>query len=160
MKKKIVLISAALVVFASVEAFSFGIGLRGNFGYGFGGGGSLLFSPNDKLHIGASYYMGEDLHSVGLTADYWLFEKDLRSVGKGSLNFYLGFGLYSWISFPKDEDTEGGLGIRVPIGLDLNFDPLDFFVEMAPQLGLSLLPSPSLGGSWFNAAIGFRFWIN
>jgi hypothetical protein len=160
MKKKIVLITTALFVFASVEAFSFGIGIRGNFGYNFGGGASLLFSPNDKVHLGASYYMGEYLQRLGLTVDYWLLEKSLRSVGSGSLDFYVGFGLYGLVGFHNYDDIEGYIGIRVPIGLDLNFDLLDFFVEMAPQIGADLLPSPSLGGTWFNAAIGFRFWIN
>jgi hypothetical protein len=158
MKKKIVFAAAALLALASVEAFSFGIGIRGNYGDGYGAGGSLMFSPNKLLHFGASYYIGNNLH-LGLTGDYWFFEKDLTSVGSGSLDFYLGAGLYGWMILSEDPDA--GLGIRIPIGLDLNpVDWFDLFIEMAPQVGIKLIPEPGLGASWFNAAIGFRVWID
>ncbi|MDR0409277.1 MAG: hypothetical protein LBH18_02635 [Spirochaetaceae bacterium] len=155
MKKKIALLASALFVFASVEAFSFGIGLRGNFGYGYGG--SLLFSPNKTLHFGLSYYLGNELH-LGLTADKWFVEKELTSVGSGSLDFYVGIGLYGWLVLAKDPWM--GLGLRVPIGLDLSIDWFELFLEAAPQIGFSLLPSVGLGGDWFNAALGFRVWID
>ncbi|MDR1363652.1 MAG: hypothetical protein LBJ35_06345 [Spirochaetaceae bacterium] len=155
MKKKIALIAAALFVFASVEAFSFGIGVRGNYGYGYGGGASLLLSPNPDVHFGLNWYIGKELH-LGLTGDYW-FKSDLTSVGSGSLDFYVGAGLYGWMILSDDPNI--GIGLRLPIGLDLNFDICDVFLEMAPQLGIGLLPSLWIGGDWFNAAIGFRFWV-
>ncbi|MDR3355591.1 MAG: hypothetical protein LBO04_00175 [Spirochaetaceae bacterium] len=158
MKKKIMLIAGSLFVFASVEAFSFGIGLRGNFGWGIYGGG-LLFSTNERTHFGANYYVGEDSFHLGVTGDFWLLQVPLTSVGSGELDFYAGPGLYVQIDKPKDDDFDFGLGLRIPVGLDLGFDIFDVFLEFAPQIGVSFLPSPGLSGNWFSAAIGFRFWI-
>jgi hypothetical protein len=159
MKKKIILIAAALFVFASVEAFSFGIGLRGNFGWGNIYGGGILFSPNDKTHFGVNYYLGKDSFHLGVTGDFWLLEVPLTSVGSGELDFYVGPGFYVQIDVPKDNDPDFGIGLRIPVGVDLAFDIFDLFLEFAPQIGVSLLPSPDLYGNWFNAAIGFRFWL-
>jgi hypothetical protein len=158
-KKKIAVIAVALFVFASVEVFSFGIGLRGNFGYGGIGGGAILFSPNPKTHFGVSYYIGKNISHIGFTSDVWLFDIALTSVGKnGSLNLYAGPGLFVQMSL-YDEDIDLDLGLRVPIGLDLDFKVFDLFLEFAPQVGVSFLPSPTFGGNWFSAAIGFRFWL-
>jgi hypothetical protein len=159
MKKKILLITAALFVFASVEAFSFGIGLRGNLGLGNIYGGGVLFSPNDKTHFGLNYYFGNDIFHIGLTGDYWLLEVPLTKVGSGELDFYVGPGLYTNITVPKGEDPDFAIGLRIPVGLDLGFDIFDLFLEFAPQIGVSFLPEPGLYGNWFNAAIGFRFWL-
>jgi hypothetical protein len=158
MKKKIAVIVAALFVFASVEAFSFGIGLRGGYGWGGFGGGGLLFSPNSDLHFGLNYYFGSGVN-LGLTGDYWFFDKELTDIGRGSLDFYVGAGLFA--NLAAYEDAFGlGAGIRIPIGLDLDFEVIDVFLEFTPQLGLSLLPGIGLYGSWFGGAIGARFWID
>ncbi|MDR2658829.1 MAG: hypothetical protein LBC27_02405 [Spirochaetaceae bacterium] len=153
MKKKILVIAAALFVFASVEAFSFGLGVRGNWGYDGIGGGSLLFSPNRDFHFGLSYYIGDVLH-LGLTADWWFYEWELA----GPLSLYIGAGLYGWVWLGDDVNT--GLGVRVPVGLDLNpTDWLEIFLEIAPQIGVGLLPSVGISGNWISASIGIRFWI-
>jgi hypothetical protein len=159
MKKKIAVIAAALFVFASVEAFSFGLGLRGNFGWGDIYGGGILFSPNSQAHFGGNYYAGENRFSLGLTADYWLIDTPLTSVGSGSLNFYAGPGAYFRIAIVKEGDGDVGLGLRVPVGLDLDFGIVDIFLEFAPQIGVGFLPTIGLHGDWFNAAIGIRVWI-
>jgi hypothetical protein len=159
MKKKIVLIAAALFIFASVEAFSFGIGLRGNIGWDSIYGGGLLFSPDDKKHFGLNYYMGEDSFHLGVTGDLWLLNQTLTNVGSGELNFYAGPGIYAQLGMPKDGKPGFGIGLRVPVGVDLDFDIFDVFLEIAPQIGLSFLPNLGLYGNWFNAAIGFRFWL-
>lgn len=159
MKKKIALIAAALFVFASVEAFSFGIGLRGNYGWN-GPGFGLLLSPNEKTHFGVNYYIGEEYFYLGVTADVWLLELPITPVGRsGELDFYVGPGLYVQIGVPKDGDPDFGIGLRIPVGLDLSFDIFDLFLEFAPQVGVSFIPSPGLYGNWFNAAIGARFWL-
>jgi hypothetical protein len=159
MKKKIVLVAAAMFVFASAEAFSFGIGLRGNLGWGNIFGGGLLFSPNDRTHFGGNYYIGEDYFYLGLTGDFWLLELPLANVGRGELDFYVGPGLYVQIGVPEDDDPDFALGLRIPVGLDLSFNVFDAFLEIAPQVGVSFIPNPGLYGNWFNAAIGFRFWL-
>ncbi|MDR2796188.1 MAG: hypothetical protein LBB47_05705, partial [Spirochaetaceae bacterium] len=83
----------------------------------------------------------------------------LTNVGNGELNFYVGPGLYAQIGVPKDGDFDFGIGLRVPVGVDLRFDIFDVFLEFAPQVGVSFLPSIGLYGNWFNVAIGFRFWL-
>jgi hypothetical protein len=160
MKKKIAVIGTALFVFASVEAFSFGVGLRGNFGYGNIGGGAILFSPNSTTHFGVSYYVGDNVFYIGGTGDIWLFEKALANLGRnGTLDFYAGPGIFVQMSRSDDNDFGFGLGLRIPAGLDLNFRVFDLFLEFAPQIGVSFMPSPDLYGRWFDAAIGFRFWL-
>ena len=159
MKKKIVLIATVLFVFASVEAFSFGIGLRGNIGWGNIYGGGLLFSPNERTHFGVNYYAGNEAFHLGITGDIWLLELPITPVGSGELDFYVGPGLYVQLGVPKDGDPDFGIGLRIPVGVDLSFDIFDVFLELAPQVGLGFLPSPGLYGNWFNAAIGARFWL-
>jgi hypothetical protein len=159
MKKKIAVIAAALFVFASIEAFSFGIGVRGGGGWGGFGGGGLLFSPNPSLHFGANYYFGSGGFSIGATGDYWLIDKELINVGSGTLDFYAGPGLFAWLGF-YDDDFDASFGVRIPIGLDLDFEVVDIFIEVVPQLGLSLLPSIGLYGNWLGGAIGIRVWID
>jgi hypothetical protein len=160
MKKKIAIIAAALFVFGSAEAFSFGIGLRGNFGWGNIFGGGILFSAKDDTHFGVNYYAGDGGFYMSVTGDYWIFDKQLTRVGnKGSLNFYVGPGFYIQLDFPKDNGFDFGLGLRIPVGLDLDFNLFDVFVEFAPQVGISFLPTVGLNGNWFNAAIGARVWL-
>jgi hypothetical protein len=164
MKKKIAVIGAAMFVFASAEAFSFGIGLRGNAGWGSIFGGGILLSTNDTLHFGVNYYAGNDSFYLGFTADYWLIDVPLTRIGnKGSLDLYIGPGLYVQLAVPKDKDNDDdfdfGLGLRIPVGLDLDFEIFDLFLEFVPQVGVSFVPTVGLNGNWFNAAIGFRIWL-
>jgi hypothetical protein len=161
MKKKIVLLGSVLFLLAAVQGFSLGIGIRASRGYDWGGGILISTGPgsDDKaMHFGVNYNFGEDAFYLGVTGDYLLLDKPITPVGSGSLDWYLGAGLFIWI---HDNDDFGfGGGLRVPIGLDLNFGRIDIFLEVAPQIGLSLLPSVSFGGSdWVNGAIGFRFWF-
>jgi hypothetical protein len=158
LKKKIAAIAAALFVFASIEAFSFGLGLRAGYGWGGFGGGGLLFSPNSQLHFGGNYYIGSGGFYLGVTGDYWVIDKELTSIGRGTLDFYAGAGLFADIGI--FDDPKLGAGIRIPIGLDFDFDVVDIFIEVAPQLGLSFLPGIGLWGSWLGGAIGARFWID
>ncbi|GMO21537.1 MAG: hypothetical protein Ta2B_00340 [Termitinemataceae bacterium] len=162
MKKKIVVCSMLLFVFALAQSFSLGIGLRGSGGYPYYGGG-LLISPGDDpsagWNFGVNYYAGTTSFHVGVTGDYGLLEKTITSVGKGELDFYLGAGFFAYANMDNDDHFGFGLGGRVPIGVDLNFKVVDLYVEVAPQIGINFLPSIGLGGDWFNAAIGFRFWF-
>jgi hypothetical protein len=160
MKKRIAIIAAALFAFASAEAFSFGIGIKGNIGWGSIYGGGLLLSTNDSTHFGVNYYAGNDGLYVGVTGDFWIVDVPLtRVTSKGSLNFYVGPGIYVQLAFPTSDDFDFGIGLRVPVGLDLDFEVFDMFMEFAPQIGLSFVPTVGLNGNWFNAAIGARFWL-
>jgi hypothetical protein len=162
MKSKIAVIAAVIFVFGSIEAFSIGIGLRGNFGYGNISGGGLLISLNDNTHFGGNYYIDSNSFHLGVTGDLWLLNGELTDVGSGALNYYVGGGLFAQMHiYSNEDDGEFGLGagVRVPVGLDLKFDIADIFLEFAPQIGVKVLPSIGLYGGWFNAAIGFRIWI-
>jgi hypothetical protein len=160
MKKKIIVLGTLMFLLAAAQGFSFGIGLRASGGLDWGAG--LLISPgsdsNDNgMHFGINYYFGEDAFHLGVTGDYWLLKPNLTSVGSGDLKFYLGGGLFVWIN-GGDEFGLGG-GIRVPIGLDLDFDRVDIFAEFVPHIGLNLLPGIGFNTNWFNFAIGARFWF-
>jgi hypothetical protein len=158
MKKKIALIAAVLFVSASVEVFSFGIGVRGNFGWNSLYGAAILFSPNTNLHFGGNWYLGNEGFYLGATGDYWIINNNLTDVGNGTLDFYAGLGLFAQLGIFKD--FELGAGVRIPLGLDLDFDIVDIFLEVVPQLGLSVLPKLTFYPSWLGGALGIRVWID
>jgi hypothetical protein len=172
--KKISILAAFVLTAAS--AFPFGVGLRaGGSIEDAEGGGGLLFSPEQAWHFGLNYYIGPDsgdywgdddtyheggeTYSVGLTADYWMVDMDLKLMmgKKQSVNFYIGSGFYTYFR-KTGGDSNYGAGLRVPVGLDLQFEYFDVFVELAPQLGLRFLPEMRLNGEWFTPAVGFRCW--
>jgi hypothetical protein len=172
--KKISILAAFVLTAASV--FPFGIGLRaGGSIEDAEGGGGLLFSPEQAWHFGLNYYIGPEIYrydadsgetyddgnvySVGLTADYWMVDMDLKLMmsKKNSVNFYVGSGFYTYFR-KTGGDSNYGAGLRVPVGLDLQFEYFDVFVELAPQLGLRFMPEVKLNGEWFTPAVGFRCW--
>lgn len=176
MTRKVSVLAALVFVSAAAPAFPFGIGLRaGGSIEDAEGGGGLLFSPEQAWHFGLNYYIGPeiygysdeagnyheggDTYSVGLTADYWMVDMDLKlTMGKRqSVNFYAGSGFYGYFR-KTGGDSNYGAGLRVPVGLDLQFEYFDVFVELAPQLGVRFLPEVKLNGEWFTPAVGFRCW--
>ncbi|MCF7803055.1 MAG: hypothetical protein K9N46_11145 [Candidatus Marinimicrobia bacterium] len=89
--------------------------------------------PSRSMNFAAAWDLGQN-GSMILQADYVFYDYDLLGISfdGGSVPLYYGVGLQARIA------DQGGLGIRIPVGLDFNFNdkPLDFFFELAPTLNL------------------------
>jgi len=157
--KKILAISAALLVFTAAEGFSLGLGVQfgGSVGGGFGGGASLLLSPSSSVHGAIDWWAGSAL-GLGGSLDFWFHQWRLTKVGSGSLDFYIGGGIYAWF-WGYSDDVAIGAGLRLPIGIDLKLKPFDFFLQIVPRLGFQVLPGFEFAGSWAAGNLGFRYWF-
>jgi hypothetical protein len=153
MKRKILLLVLVLLVIASAQAFSVGIG--GMFSIDAIGGlpeGVLLSAKFDQVPflMGLGLSIGEDVFSFAFLADWWAFNENLVSF----LNIYAGPGLYFGVREVVD------LGVRIPIGL--NAFPLDFlelFVELAPTITAQIGDPTRFPVFGLQAGFGFRFWF-
>jgi hypothetical protein len=160
MKRKILTVAAVLFAAAAIEGHTLGLGVQLNGNYAtdaFGYGASLLISPYERAHFAVDWYAG-DVLLLGGSLDFWILAADLAGVGSGSLNFYLGVGLFAWLTM--GDDLGLGIGPRVPIGLDLAFSYVDIFLQVVPQFGVNLLPGFGIGGIRPAVNLGFRFWLD
>jgi hypothetical protein len=157
MRKAVVVMIVVLLVSAT-GAFA----ARGG-GFAIGGEGALYFAGNGGLpssamltvHLpGFPLMLGLGFSSAsafGLTADYWFEHGNLASV----LDYYVGIGGYLSLNSSGD----GTVGARVPIGIQLwpVGQVLEIFAEVAPALGIYIVPT---GFEWhLQGAVGFRFWF-
>ncbi len=150
MRKRVVLITIALLLVVAASGFSLGLGLA----YGLSPIGELpasnvLFSAKfDQLPflMGLAFSLEEPFR-FGMTADWWMVQQPLA----GMLNVYAGPGLYAGIA-RGDFDV----GVRIPLGLNIYpISVLELFLEVAPAI--AFLPTfPDVG---LQAAVGFRFWF-
>jgi hypothetical protein len=90
--------------------------------------------------------------ALGITADYWFAHGNLV----GIFDWYAGVGGYLALDFSP---TDLVLGARIPIGIQVwpFGQTLELFLEVAPAIGLSFIPT----GFWwhFQGAVGLRFWL-
>lgn len=152
--KRVILI-IALCLLSTVAFASMDMAIGGAFNIGFIGGvypgGALTVKlPQLPLVIGAGATVGSRVVNIGITLDWWLYRAPLF----GIVSIYVGPGLYLKIATPLD------IGARVPVGLQIFvIDPLELFVEIAPQMGVGLgdpVKFPTFG---LMGAVGFRFWF-
>ncbi|HET6485479.1 MAG TPA: hypothetical protein VFH83_03605 [Spirochaetia bacterium] len=148
-------ICAALILLCACGAFAAaGWALGGEGGFYIDGAGGLPASGMLVFHLPQVPLMfgvgvaGSPL-AIGFTADYWAL--------KGSFNRFLsgygGFGGYATFGAPFTA------GVRFPFGLQIWPIPqsLEVFLEVAPAVGLSLVPT---GFDWhIQAALGLRIWF-
>ncbi|GMO34842.1 MAG: hypothetical protein Ta2F_10960 [Termitinemataceae bacterium] len=163
--KKIIIFASVLFFIAAVNAFSFGLGLRaGVIGPDPIFGGGILISPaaesadahyRTPLHLAASFSMSTGAaFYLGVSADYWIISPELTGFARGALRFFFGAG-GSISAAPK----YFGMAIRVPLGLDFDFEIIDLFIEAVPQIGFDFVPKLAFGSDWINGSIGLRFWF-
>ena len=156
--KKVILL---LVLLSSVSAFSFSDtwAIGGAFNYGFTGStqGAVLElkTPFLPLMFGIGFSGNQDNWSLSVTGDYWFFQKTLG----GPVKIYIGIGGYVRINNYYDS-TYFGVGARIPIGLQIFIiEPLEFFIEAVPNLGVDFRDTVYFPDFSFGASVGIRFWI-
>ena len=156
MKKKILVLVSALLIFSAANAFSWGIG--GAFGLPLGddvpGANALLSLKVDQFPfiMGIGFSIGQDTANFGFTADWHMIRQNLT----GMLNWYAGPGLY--VAYAGDTFHLGG---RVPVALYIfPIDALELFVEVAPTLSAGLGDPITFPNFGIQSSFGFRFWFN
>jgi hypothetical protein len=166
--KKFLLILVFITIIGSGTAFAdhpnnkLGLGIMGtwqaNWGGGWYGGPALsLKVPKVPIFWAINLSFSQHHFNVGLSGDYYFIDKVLFS--EAFLHWYLGVG--GWFSFGTwgENSASIGLGGRLPIGL--SFQPLkelEIFLEVAPSLGLNLVPLYFPAGG-FPVSLGIRFWM-
>lgn len=162
MKKRVVVLALALMVACTAGLSAFGIGLQadGNAGSNFTPGVSVTVKFDSiPFVLAANWYLGDNVQNIGLTGDYWLLNKPITRVGDGSLNWFLGLGLFANMRFENNFNLAAGL--RVPFGLNMLladnvFEP---YVQIAPSFSVNVVPSLSVGNVFFPLSAGFRIWF-
>lgn len=159
MKKKFLILAAALAVFSATNAFSFGIGLQAN------GNAGRVFVPGVAitakfdacpLIFAGNWYFGDGYSSIGLTGDWWAIND---KIGSSPIMWFFGVGFFTNLGFGDEFALD--LGMRVPVGLNAFigkgvFEP---FIQVAPSFGVNLLPAVGASNLFFPISAGFRIWF-
>lgn len=159
-KKTRVFLAAALLLCAAagtISAKGAGFAIGGEGALYLAGAGGLPMSAMLTFHIPQVPLMFgigvQNPFAVAATADYWAAHGSLGSI----FAWYAGVGAYLSFNFaPGGNVAAGG---RIPIGLQLwpFRDVLELFVEIAPAVGIILVPT---GFDWhLQGAVGLRFWL-
>jgi len=96
--KKLVIVLALAAIIATGTVFAdhpsgWGIGFVGNYsswGFGGQGGGLSLKAPSIPIYWAISFGVGLDYFGLGVTGDYYLYDKNIS----GPLNWFFGVGGY------------------------------------------------------------------
>lgn len=156
--KKGILLLTMITTLAAGSAFGWGIGASYNLNFldSATPGAALTFKLDNLPLISIAGRFGSNLLSLGLTADWWLYQ---QALGGTSVNLYAGVGGYGSLTmFGNNAYLDGG--VRVPIGI--NIFPVKFlelFVEIAPALGITLSDPIVFPNFGVQGAFGLRFWF-
>jgi hypothetical protein len=167
MKKRIILLALITIItagtaFADHPTGKWGIGIMGRYGVGWGGigyGGAALSLVVPKVPIfwGINLGFGENWFSTGISGDKYIIERPL--IAEVKLHWFLGVGAY--INLDAGNNYFGlEAGARLPIGISWHIlDILEVFLNIAPSLGVSIIPHFYFPTGGFPAEIGLRFWL-
>lgn len=164
MRKLLLLFCFALVLSAGLFADhpddKVGAGLFVGGGWGSAGGG--LFHPGFSLKVPRlPFFWGLNasfggVTGLGVSADYYLVDRDLVKDGSIDLDWFLGIGLFTSLYF--GDYFGGALGVRLPVGLSWHINQVfELFLNVAPGIGIAFNSRPFYGA--FAAELGFRAWI-
>ena len=147
--KKTFLISALLLIinFTNAQNRNFGLGII--LGEPTGISAKLVTNRVNAFDFAAAWSFKDQGHLL-LQADYIWHNFELIQVPSGRLPLYYGIG--GRVIFSNDPLV----GIRIPVGLDYQFErePIDIFVEIVPILDIVPATKFNIGGG-----IGVRFWF-
>jgi hypothetical protein len=133
------------------------IGIEGALNFGGVGGmpaGALIVFRLPQLPV--MWGIGFDsAYNIGATGDYWFWHYNLGSV----FALYAGIGGYMRLGLGSSPVTFAG-GARIPVALQAwPFGKnLELFLEAAPAIGISIIPT-AFDGVRMQAAIGLRYWF-
>lgn len=155
-------IIATGTVFADHSNNKLGIGVMGGWygGWGTSGWGHAALSlklPSIPIFWGISFGLGENHFYLGIQGDNYFYEGAL--VPQVNLHWFVGLG--AWINVGGFGDNPFlSLGARIPLGLSWHIvDFLEVFLDIAPSLGLQVLPSVYFPAGGWPLEIGIRLWF-
>ena len=139
-----------------------GIGIQGGGAYGWAGGldyGAALSLKIPSLPIfwtiQANFGGGE--FGLNVAGDVYLIHNPL--VDSANLDWYLGLGIGAGIWGFSDTLGLGASG-RVPVGLSWQpIDLLELYLQIVPQLGVSILRKFRFPYGGMGANLGLRLWF-
>jgi hypothetical protein len=163
MKRLLIVVLVLLLGFSASSAFAarsgFAVGAEfalTNIGYG-GYGAMLTFHlPKFPVMFGVGAAIGGDWANIVVTADWWFTTGHLV----GILDYYIGLGLYTDITFA--DPAWFALGLRLPLALQiwpLGNGILEIFLEFAPAWIPIQGANIVLASFALQAALGFRVWF-
>jgi hypothetical protein len=167
MKKLLIVLVICLCFSAAVYAdHPGGLGLGavirgggGNDGFsGFDIGASVKF-PSLPIFWGFFAKIHSEYFGFGAIGDFYLIDADVIDESGFNLDWFLGVGGYGNMVFWGD-----GLGLsaggRLPIGLSCHItNNWEVFLDVAPNLGLSLAPEFHFPDFFVTGELGFRYWF-
>jgi hypothetical protein len=129
--------------------------------------GLSLKIPHVPVYWGFFGNIKRDSVGLGLTGDYYIFDKTIVDEDKTNedgtyrlkLGWYLGVGLFTDVDF-WDNSTAFNVGVRVPGGVSwFIIKKLELFVGIAPSIGAWIFENQN-GLRWLiNEEIGIRYWF-
>jgi len=168
--KKVVLVLVLFAILATGTVFAdhpngkWGVGIQGGTSGDWDGGGHLhnggalsLKIPSVPIFWAVRLDIFNDYFSLGISGDKYLIDKLLvKEIGLG---WYLGLGVGVGIGI-GDDDLALGVSGRLPIGLSIQpIDLLEIFLQIVPQLGVSIMPSFHFPYGGWGGDIGIRLWF-
>ncbi|MGA2479002.1 MAG: hypothetical protein ABSG63_09680 [Spirochaetia bacterium] len=155
--RKTIVLAAAILALASTSVFAKGsdFALGGEAVFPFAGSslptiGMLTFHlPKVPVMFAVGI---SSAPAIGVTVDYWFADGKIA----GPFDWYVGIGGYASINWNPDGFALGG---RIPLGIQAwpFGQTLELFVELAPAVGVSVIPTAF---EWhLQGALGLRVWF-
>jgi opacity protein-like surface antigen len=165
--KKVLLVTVLAVIIASAVFADhpdnkLGIGVMAGWYGGWGDGGLAhtamsLKIPKVPIFWGANFSFGSNHFNLGAFGDKYFIESALVS-GIG-LHWYVGVGAWANIGYSNNA-SDLSVGARLPIGLSWHIlDFLELFLDIAPNLGVKIVPEIYFPAGGWPIEIGVRFWF-
>jgi hypothetical protein len=103
-----------------------------------------------NLGFNANYFW------LGVSGDVYLYERPIVS----EINLHWMVGVGAWVNLGLGNAANFELGARVPVGISWHIlDFLELFTDIAPSLGLRVVPDFYFPSGGWPLEIGIRFWL-
>lgn len=167
MRKKLGILFFLVTIAGSANLFSMGIGLQGNYNAGefFAPGIAVTFKlDSTPFYYAVNWRIEEKVQNIGVTADYWVLNKNLVYLANSPLNIFFGIGGFCNLTFNQNDGAdafESSLGLRVPVGVNMYLADgvIEPFVQVAPSFGLRFIPAIEADKVYWPISAGFRIWF-
>ena len=139
-----------------------GVGLVASSNYGSAGFGSQiglsLKLRQVPLYWGLRLALNSSYLALGATADQYFTDAGLIRQGAFKLDWFLGLGGYANLSLASTPGAS--VGARLPIGLSWHItNQFELWLDVAPSLGVSVVPSFNFPDWSVPGELGFRVWL-
>ncbi|MDR2521267.1 MAG: hypothetical protein LBC72_01760 [Spirochaetaceae bacterium] len=161
--KKFVLAGIVFLTLAGTFAYAdhpdgFGIGIQGGgagaAGFGNYGGDITLKIPSIPIFWAGGVVLFPGYMSISVSGDKYLIDNEIVSM----LGWYFGLGVGAHIGMGSELGIAAAF--RVPIGLTFQpVDMLELYLQVVPQIGLSILPGIGLWPHFWGGNLGIRLWF-